>query len=70
MSSTQPLAMSFPVVKKTIVEITAAPTPFPPSPDILMFLQLETTADLLEQFVCTPHCARCKVTWMPWTIIS
>lgn len=58
MSSTQPLAMSFPVVKKTIVEITAASTPFPPSPDILMSLQLETTADLLKLCV---HSSLCSV---------
>lgn len=37
MSSMQPLARSFPAVKKAVVvEITAARTPLPLSPDILM----------------------------------
>lgn len=39
-----------------------------------MTVQLETighnTADLGKQFVRAPHAVQCKVTWMPWTIVS
>lgn len=55
----QPLARSFPAVKRAIVvEITVAPTPLPLSPGILMSLQqkpIAHTADLMKQFGYAPH---------------
>lgn len=63
-SNMQPLARSLPVVNKVAaMEITAASTLIPLTPDVWMTLQLETvgcTANVVKQFVSAPHSFQCS----------